>query len=477
MASVTAERVKAGQQEEALAAQVEQATREIELQDPDAGASRFDRIVNRTAEMFGVLLLALLTGLVFLNATARYLFSHSFIWGDELIIAIIPWVAMSGLFLAVRRRNVIRIDFFVDKFWPRPRKVLRLAGELLSAIMFVYLAWVSVEYVQSVRRRPVGLSAMADGPVQLFLRDRAAACRVGLSRHVLARSAGRRRSCARPRGPRPMIGALVSIVLLLGLLVLGVPMLVALLAAVVLNFFLSGLWPLTLPQTMISGVSSFTLIALPLFVLAGTIMNAGGISGRLFEFARALVGWLRGGLAQVDVLTSIFFGGMIGSSTADLAGTGSITIPALKREGYPAEIAASVTASSSGIGPLIPPSSPMILYSAITGVSLGSLFLAGLVPGILLGLVLMARRRDSRPSPRLAAPRPLFAARDLEDGAALAAVLRHARCSSSAASCSACSRRPKAPRSASSTPSSCPASSIARCVRPTCCGCSAMPCR
>jgi tripartite ATP-independent transporter DctM subunit len=184
-------------------------------------------------------------------------------------------------------------------------------------------------------------------------------------------------------------GALISIVLLLGLLVLGVPMLVSLLAAVVLNFYLSGQWTLTLPQTMISGVGSFTLIALPLFVLAGTIMNAGGISGRLFDFAKALVGWARGGLAHVDVLTSMFFGGMIGSSTADLAGTGSITIPALKRHGYPADIAASITASSSGIGPLIPPSSPMILYSAITGVSLGSLFLAGLVPGILLGLVLM----------------------------------------------------------------------------------------
>ena len=140
----------------------------------------------------------------------------------------------------------------------------------------------------------------------------------------------------------------------------------------VVNFFLTGLWPLTLPQTMISGVSSFTLIALPLFVLAGTIMNAGGISGRLFEFARALVGWLRAVSPRSTSLTSIFFGGMIGSSTADLAGTGSITIPALKRAGYPAEIAASVTASSSGIGPLIPPSSPMILYSAITGVSLGS---------------------------------------------------------------------------------------------------------
>jgi TRAP-type C4-dicarboxylate transport system permease small subunit len=148
MVSLRAEQVRARQQEEALAAQVEQATREIELQDPDAGASRFDRIVNRTAEMFGVLLLALLTGLVFLNASARYLVGHTFIWGDELIIAIIPWLAMSGLFLAVRRRNVIRIDFFVEKFWPRPRKVVRLAADLLSAIVFLYLAWVSVEYVR-----------------------------------------------------------------------------------------------------------------------------------------------------------------------------------------------------------------------------------------------------------------------------------------------------------------------------------------
>jgi tripartite ATP-independent transporter DctM subunit len=186
-----------------------------------------------------------------------------------------------------------------------------------------------------------------------------------------------------------VIGAITSIVVLLGLLVLGAPMIVALIIAVGLNFFLAGQWLLIVPQTMVSGMSTFTLIALPLFVLAGVIMNAGGISGRLFEFARALVGWLRGGLAHVNVLTSMFFGGMIGSSTADLAGSGSILIPAMKKEGYSSEISASVSASSSGIGPLIPPSSPMILYSAITGTSLGALFLAGLIPGILLAVTFM----------------------------------------------------------------------------------------
>jgi tripartite ATP-independent transporter DctM subunit len=200
-----------------------------------------------------------------------------------------------------------------------------------------------------------------------------------------------------------MIGAVVSIVLLCGLLVLRVPMMISIASAVILNFYFSGAWALTLPQTMISGMSRFVLIALPLFVLAGGLMNAGGISGRLFEFARAIVGWLRGGLAHVNVVTSMFFGGMIGSSTADLAGTGSVVIPAMKKNGYPADFSAAVTASSAGIGPLVPPSSPMILYSAVTGTSLGALFLAGLIPGILLGLsqmaiiAFLARRRGWQP--------------------------------------------------------------------------------
>ena len=200
-----------------------------------------------------------------------------------------------------------------------------------------------------------------------------------------------------------MIGAAASIVVLCTLLVFRVPMLISIAAAVILSFFLSGAWALTLPQTMLAGMNRFVLIALPLFVLAGGLMNAGGISARLFEFARALVGWLRGGLAQVNVLTSMFFGGMIGSSTADLAGTGSIVIPAMKENGYPASFSAALTASSAGIGPMIPPSSPMILYSAVTGTSLGALFLAGVIPGLLLGLsqalivAWLARRRGWKP--------------------------------------------------------------------------------
>ena len=205
-----------------------------------------------------------------------------------------------------------------------------------------------------------------------------------------------------------MIEAGIAVAALCGLLVLGVPMVVALISAVALNLWLTGAWALTLPQMMVSGMSRFVLLALPMFVLAGGVMNAGGISARLFEFARSLVGPLRGGLAHVNVVTSMFFGGMIGSSTADLAGTGSIVIPAMKKHGYPADFSAALSASSAGIGPLIPPSSPMILYSAVTGTSLGALFLAGLIPGVLLGLSQMAivawlaRRHGWQPYARFA---------------------------------------------------------------------------
>jgi tripartite ATP-independent transporter DctM subunit len=178
-------------------------------------------------------------------------------------------------------------------------------------------------------------------------------------------------------------------VLLCVLVVCGVPLVVALAAVTIVYFLSTGAWPLAFAQQSLQAMDDFVLLALPLFIFAGAIMNIGGITARLFVFAAALVGHLRGGLAHVNVGTSVLFGGMIGTSVADLAGTGSVIIPEMKKRGYPADFSAALSASSSGIGPLIPPSSPMILYSASTGVSLSALFLAGIIPGLLLALVLM----------------------------------------------------------------------------------------
>ncbi|MGO1973089.1 MAG: TRAP transporter large permease [Propionibacteriaceae bacterium] len=182
---------------------------------------------------------------------------------------------------------------------------------------------------------------------------------------------------------------LIVIALILVAVALGVPLIVSLAGGVALYIILDGGWMMSYPQQVISGMDGFILLAMPLFILAGVLMNSGGISVRIFAFAKALVGPLPGGLAHVNVLTSLFFGGMIGTSVADLAGSGSVLIPEMKKNKYPAPVSAALTASSSGIGPLVPPSSPMILYSAVTGTSLGALFLAGMIPGLLLALALM----------------------------------------------------------------------------------------
>lgn len=146
---------------------------------------------------------------------------------------------------------------------------------------------------------------------------------------------------------------------------------------------------LGLVQRMVTGIDSFVLMAIPFFMLTGRLMNEGGITDRIFEFARCLVGPIRGGLAHANVLASMIFAGMSGSAVADAGGLGMVEIKAMTDQGYRKEFAAAITVASSTIGPIIPPSIPMVIYGAMAEVSVGQLFLAGFVPGILMGLSLM----------------------------------------------------------------------------------------
>lgn len=186
-----------------------------------------------------------------------------------------------------------------------------------------------------------------------------------------------------------------------GCVVIGVPIVFALAAAPVAAFLLADRpqFLTLLPQKLILGINQFPLLAIPLFILAGEIMNHGGITARLVRLANALVGHFRGGLAQVNVVSSMFFAGLSGSAVADTSALGSMLIPAMEREGYTRRFAAAVTAASSVIGPIIPPSIIMVIYAYVMQVSVAALFLAGFVPGILTGIGLMictnliARRR------------------------------------------------------------------------------------
>ncbi len=183
--------------------------------------------------------------------------------------------------------------------------------------------------------------------------------------------------------------------LILGTLVLliflGVPIALALGLTSVGFYVLLGDFQILamLPQRMFSATTGFTLLAIPFFILAGTLMNTGGITERIFRFANACVGHVRGGLGQVNVLASLFFSGMSGAAVADAAGLGQVEMKAMADKGYDPEFSAAITAASSTIGPVFPPSIPFVLYASITGVSVSKLFLAGVVPGVLMAIALM----------------------------------------------------------------------------------------
>ncbi len=176
---------------------------------------------------------------------------------------------------------------------------------------------------------------------------------------------------------------------LLGLIGLGLPIAFALVAVSIGVLTLSDIDLLIVAQRLYRGVQSFPLLAVPLFILAGQIMSRSGISGHLVEFAKTLVGQLRGGLAAVNVVTSMFFAGMSGTSMSDTAAVGGILIPPMIERGYSRAFTGAVTAASSTIGIIIPPSVPMVILGAFIGISTGALFAAGLVSGLLLGLGLL----------------------------------------------------------------------------------------
>src|SRR5436853_1821470 len=176
------------------------------------------------------------------------------------------------------------------------------------------------------------------------------------------------------------------------LVLLGIPIAISLaVVALVAIVQTGGIGQLAnVPIVMYTGATSFPLIAIPLFILAGAIMNASGISRRLIALSSALLGWMRGALAQVTIVTSMFFAEISGSAVADAAALGSILIPAMKSKGYTKEFSAAVLSSSATLAVIIPPSIPMILYAAMADTSVVKLFVAGILPGVLGGLLMMA---------------------------------------------------------------------------------------
>ena len=186
----------------------------------------------------------------------------------------------------------------------------------------------------------------------------------------------------------------IFFLLLIALLMIGIPVgycigLTSIIALVIKWGYPSLSFGL-IAQMLVYGINNFPILAVPLFMLAGAIMNLGGVSARIFEFAESLVGHIRGGLAHVNVLASFIFSGMSGAAAADAAGLGQIEIKAMTDAGYDRDFSCAVTAASSTIGPIVPPSVPLVLYGVLASASVSRLFIGGIIPGVLMVIALMA---------------------------------------------------------------------------------------
>ena len=173
------------------------------------------------------------------------------------------------------------------------------------------------------------------------------------------------------------------------MLLVGVPISISIGASAILGCIRLGYPLMVIGQKMVSGIDSFLLIAIPLFILAGNLMNAGKITEKIFDFAKRLVGWIPGGLGHANVVASLIFAGMSGSAAADAGGLGTIEMEAMTTNGYDEDFSAAITAASSVIGPIFPPSIPLIIYGSVASVSVSELFIGGVIPGLLMSVALM----------------------------------------------------------------------------------------
>ena len=372
----------------------------------------------RLLELIAGLLIAAITVLVTVQVFARYVLNNTPPWSEELCRYLFIWASFLGACVATRRAAHLGVDSLVSRLPAGAREVLRHAVTALIVVFAGLLVWQGVALVPAMasQRSPsMGISlqyVFAAIPI-------AAAIILGLQVRALARAWGAPGLAA---GVALAVAAAVVIVLtgrlvevpssvavlaLIGsmalLIAVHMPIAFAVGIACVVYVLLRGELPLiVVPHRMIGGMDSFLLLAMPLFVLAGDLMNTGGITERLVGFARALVGHIRGGLGMTTVVSEYLFSGISGSSAADVSAVGSLLIPAMTRAGYRPELAVSIVAAASAMGVLVPPCLMMVVLASLTDLSVAALFMAGFLPAaamalLLAGLIYVQARRENLP--------------------------------------------------------------------------------
>lgn len=343
--------------------------------------------------------MALLAALVIFTVIARYCFSLSWKQLAEFNTTLFAFTTFWGMGINVIKDEHVMIDILYDGVKPARKRWLAIVNYLIVLAVVLVFTYQGFKYVGVAGKQ---ISQGMEIPM-MYMYGIMPVCgiicaicvvikiitlyKADISYFAPKNQALSRDDAQAERGEYTTMAMLILLVLLIFFAALGIPLAFAIGASCVTYILIYAPTFITmLPQRVWNGAYSELMIAMPLFMLAGELMNTGGITQRIINFCMELLRPIRGGLGEVNIVASMIFGGISGSSVADTSALGSILIPAMEKEGYPPEASAGITVASSTMGMIIPPSTPMIVYSMISGASVGALFVAGAVPGILIGL-------------------------------------------------------------------------------------------
>jgi tripartite ATP-independent transporter DctM subunit len=410
---------------------------------PGAFAPPEEEILHRPEGFEDYLSLGLFWALafvVFLQFFTRYVLNSSLGWTEEIARVLLVAASLMGSALSIRKNSHISVEFFYRYLSPRGGRILSTVVDVLRVVFFIVL----IIACHRLASRTFGALVSIDFPKKTLYFLFNGMLAINLLRSIQVawqnwRAGGSSLNLTAPPVTDPDYQASYSdwiaplLILVMGgatvyaliageemfflfglaftIIIIGLPVAFCLAGASYVYVLVSDLAPdIVIAHRLINGMDSFPLLAIPFFILAGTLMNSVGITNRLFDFAKALVGWLPGGLGHVNVGASIIFAGMSGAAVADAGGLGTIEIKAMRDAGYDPEFSVGITASSSTIGPIIPPSLPMVAFGVMASCSIGQLFAAGFIPGMLMGLALMvmvayiAHKRNYPTSDRFSLP-------------------------------------------------------------------------
>ncbi len=366
----------------------------------------FQKLFGKFVDCCTAGLVAVMTGLVFFQVANRYLIGMVVPWTEEVSRIIFIWITYIGAYIALKTKAHISIETFLKRYFS-PKNQGRISNVLVFLLFYFlgYLLWVSLQVIPATAGSTTPVLEISFLYIHFAIPILSTMMLLYLITHIFRM--GWRNLAFSGLMSIIIVAALYLIfgiksysgqtlvmvsILCMGLLILlGMPIVFSMgIACALFLVFFKNYPPQVLHTRMIGGIDSFPLLAVPFFILAGELLNTGGVTTRLVALAKVLVGSIRGGLAMVVVVGEYFFSGISGSTVADVSAIGSLMVPPLKKAGYKSDEAVSIVSSASAMGILVPPSIPAVVLGGMTGMSVGALFAAGFLPAIVLALCIMA---------------------------------------------------------------------------------------